>query len=78
MKPGDLCRTLMGPLALYTEPPIGEASNSKQLGVLEGNQTCLVLDIHPRKCYLGFNLAKIITPHGNVCWIRTGGLKVVE
>ncbi len=77
MNIGNLCKSYSGILAIYGEPPIGETSNSKQIGVLERNQTCVILDFHPQKCYLGHNLAKIITDHGVVCWIRSGGLEVL-
>ena len=75
MKQGNLCRNLMGPVALYSKPPV-LGQEDKQVGVLEGNQTCVIVDLHPQKCYLGFTLAKVITHHG-ICWIRTGGLMVI-
>jgi len=85
MKIGDLCNSWSGILAIYGEPPIGESrhtgknsGNPKQIGVLERNQTCIILDFHPQKCYLGFNLVKIITNRGAVCWIRSDGLRVLE
>ena len=84
MRVGDLCRSYSGILAIYGEPPIGESrftgktsGNPKQIGVLEHNQTCVIMDFHPQKCYLGQNLAKIITDHGVVCWIRSDGLEVL-
>jgi hypothetical protein len=84
MNIGNLCKSYSGILAIYGEPPIGESrhtgktsGNPKQIGVLERNQTCVILDFHPQKCYLGHSLAKIITDHGVVCWIRSGGLEVL-